>query len=645
MTDNLGVTERQLIEVRQEKLEKIRELGLNPYPAKANRSHMVSAVISDKDKLIESREEVKIAGRLSALRGHGKLVFADVVDESGKIQVIFRIDNLPEENFKLVGLLDIGDFIQVSGPVFVTNAGEFTVEVHDLKLLAKALRPMPEVWFGLKDEETRLRKRYLDFNLNPELRDLFRKKAKFWQATRDFLISKGFLEVETPVLETTAGGADANPFITHHDALDIDVYLRISMGELWQKRLMVAGFDKTFEIGRQFRNEGISREHLQDYSQMEFYWGYANYEDSMALVQEMYRYIAKEAFDTTKFHINGFDVDLAEDWPRIDYTEVIKDKLGIDVLASSDDLLVEKIKELHLDYDSKDHRGRLIDTLWKHIRKDIGGPAFLINHPVEVSPLSKRKEDDPRLVERFQVILAGSENGNGYSELNDPIDQAGRFLEQAKMREEGDTEAQMHDRDFVEALEYGMPPTSGFGFSERLFSFFANRPVREAVMFPLMRPLGSGENKIGRAKETKEVVVVLNKASNLSSWQAANTVAHLSASFAARSGSNLFVQDKVTTKDGTEINLNIQHAIMIKEAESSEAILGLIRRAKESELEVYEFTREMLETTNDKKVDEITRNKSIDEIEFLGVLVFGKKSIVDEITQPFNLMGVNYVGH
>jgi lysyl-tRNA synthetase class 2 len=324
---------------------------------------------------------------------------------------------------------------------------------------------------------------------------LFYKKAKFWQATRNFLIKKGFLEVETPALENTAGGADAQPFVTHHNALDIDVYLRISMGELWQKRLMVAGFEKTFEIGRQFRNEGISREHLQDYSQMEFYWAYANYEDSMKLVEELYKYIAQETFGTQKFKIGEFDVDLSAEWPMIDFVSVIKEKQGIDVLVATDDEIKDKLRSLNVKFAPKDRKGRLMDLLWKQIRKKIAGPAFLINHPVDVSPLAKRKEDNPELVERYQVILAGSEMGNGYSELNDPIDQAERFREQSEMRDEGDTEAQMHDRDFVEALEYGMPPTTGFGFSERLFSFLADKSGREAQLFPLMRPVQAEVDK------------------------------------------------------------------------------------------------------------------------------------------------------
>ena len=292
----------------------------------------------------------------------------------------------------------------------------------------------------------------------------------------------------TPVLETTAGGADANPFVTHHDALEINLYLRISMGELWQKRLMVGGFEKTFEIGRQFRNEGLSREHLQDYTQMEFYWAYANYEDSMKLVEEMYKFVAQKTFGKLQFEINNHKIDLSRPWKKLDYTESIKKETGIDISKASPDQIKTKLKELKISFENKDSKGRLIDLLWKSIRKSIAGPAFLVGHPVEVSPLAKRIEDRLDFVERYQVIIAGSELGNGYSELNDPIDQAERFNRQQKLRDAGDLEAQMYDSDFVRALEYGMPPVTGFGVSERLFSFLADRPIRETVLFPLLKP-------------------------------------------------------------------------------------------------------------------------------------------------------------
>jgi lysyl-tRNA synthetase class 2 len=495
MDEHLGVSEKEIIDARKKKLAKIKEKGINPYPAKSARNYIAKDVHGEVKSLIKSEKKITIAGRLMAMRGHGKLIFADVTDESGKIQVAFKEDALDKKDFELVDLLDLGDFIEVTGPVFVTKMGETTVRAEEIRILTKSLRPLPEKWHGIQDEELRYRKRYLDFVLNPELRELFVKKSKFWNTIRQFMLDKGFLEVETPVLENCAGGADANPFVSHHDTLDIEVYLRISMGELWQKRLMVAGYEKTFELGRQFRNEGISREHLQDYTQMEFYWAYHNFEDSMALVEEMYKKVAKEVFGTYKFHINGHDVDLNKDWPRIDYVTAIKEKYDIDTLEATEAELKKKLKAEKIDFEAHDKKGRLMDLLWKQVRRDISGPAFVINQPVEVSPLAKRREDKPELTERYQVLIAGSEMGNGYSELNDPIDQDERFQEQAKMREAGDIEAQMHDREFVEALEHGMPPVTGFGVSERLFAFLVDKPMREQVMFPLLRPEKSRSKK------------------------------------------------------------------------------------------------------------------------------------------------------
>lgn len=487
MANELGATEKELIKTRTKKLKKIEMLGMQAYPSESKKQYSNARVKEIYTEFIASGQEIFVAGRITALRGHGKLVFADLEDESGKIQTVLKSDLLKKE-FDLIPLLDLGDIVEVSGKIILTKSEEISVEAKHIKLLTKSLRPLPQKHYGFSDEEERFRKRYLDFLINPEIKEIFYQKAKFWNVVRKFMIDKGFLEVETPVLETTTGGADAEPFKTHLNTLDIDVFLRISMGELWQKRLLIGGFEKTFEIGRQFRNEGASREHLQDYTQMEFYWAYANYEDSMKLSQELYQYIAQEVFGTTKFKINGFDIDLAGEWKKIDYAKTVKDKLKIDVSKASDAELKKKIEELKLKTSKFLTRGRMIDTLWKSIRPTIAGPVFLINQPVEVSPLAKKTADNPKLVERYQAIIGGTELSNGYTELNDPTDQRERFLEQMKLREKGDREAQMNDEDFVEALEYGMPPATGFGMSERVFAVLSNRPVRECVMFPLVKP-------------------------------------------------------------------------------------------------------------------------------------------------------------
>src|SRR3989344_6039862 len=480
-----------LDEIRKTKIEKVNKLrkaGIDPYPAVSGRTHSVGDALSKFDELSGSGKEVVLAGRIMAKREMGGAVFFDVND-SAKIQTLIKEDTVGKEKFEQFReFLDIGDFVEITGALFKTKTGEKTLLATRYRLLTKALLPLPEKWHGLQDIEERLRKRYLDFIFNPEVKQIIEKRAVFWNAVREFHVKNGFLEVETPVLETTVGGADANPFKTYHNALDMDVYLRISAGELWQKRLMVAGFNKTFEIGRIFRNEGMSTEHLQDYTQCEAYWAYANYKDMYKFLQDCYRYAAEKTFGTLKFKINNFNIDLGSQWPLIDYSEEVKKQTGINIWEASDKEIKKKLEELKVEYNKAENRARLIDSLWKYCRKNIGGPAILINEPKIVSPLSKTTPENPNTTERFHFIIAGSEVGQGYSELNDPIDRRERFETQEKMREAGDAEAQPMDKDFVEALEYGMPPTAGHGFSERLFSFLMGKPIRETQIFPLMKP-------------------------------------------------------------------------------------------------------------------------------------------------------------
>jgi len=497
-------TIEELRKTRVEKLKRLSDAGILAYPAKTKRDHSVADVLENWKKLsggILGKKSVVIAGRIMAMRGQGGLTFLDVNDGSAspshkasadqsKIQVLLKKEKLGEKGYDFfMDVFDIGDFVEISGTLFTTKRGEKTVEAQDYKMLSKALLPLPEKFHGLQDAEEKLRKRYLDIIFNPEVKEMILKRATFWNATREFLVKNDFLEVETPVLESMPGGADAKPFVTHHNALDMDVYLRISTGELWQKKMMVAGFEKTFEIGRQFRNEGMDAEHLQDYTQMEFYWAYADYEQGMEFVEEMYKYIAKKTFGTLQFKMRGFNVDLSKKWEKIDYVSTISKYTKINVLEASLSEMEKKLQELKIEYDKNGfNKTRAMDNLWKFCRKKIAGPGFLINTPIEVSPLAKRNEKNKDIAQRFQVILAGSENGNGYSELNNPIDQEERFIQQQKLRELGDMEAQMHDKDFVEALEHGMPPTCGFGFSERLFAFFMDKPTRDCQIFPLMKP-------------------------------------------------------------------------------------------------------------------------------------------------------------
>lgn len=477
---------------REQKVERAKELGMNPYPAATERTHTVAEIVGDFDALLQAEATLAITGRVMAFREHGAIAFMDVMDGTGKLQAFCSKDEMGEEAFNnLLDVMSTGDFVEVAGPAYLTKRGTQAILVKGWKVLGKAIQNIPTEHFGIKDEDERYRKRYLDLLLNPDTRDLFVKKALFWDTIRDFLKRHDFLEVETPFFETTTGGAEARPFITHHNDFDIDGYLRISVGELWQKRLMAAGFDKTFEIGKVFRNEGSSPEHLQEFTNVEFYWAYADYRQGMELVRQLYIEIAEKVFGTTEFEARGHKFNLADEWVEIDYVSEIEKQAGINIITATEAEMKARLDDLGVEYEG-DNRERLTDTLWKYCRKNIAGPAFLINHPKLVAPLAKARGDG-NTVEMFQPIIAGSEVGRGYSELNDPIDQRQRFEVQQRLLEAGDDEAMMPDWEFVEMLEYGMPPTCGFGFGERLFSFLAGKPIRETQLFPLMRPKNQGD--------------------------------------------------------------------------------------------------------------------------------------------------------
>ena len=481
-----------LDEIRQARLNKLailKEKGIDPYPAVSNASHTLAQLVAGFAVLESEKTVVTAVGRVMSFRSQGGLIFFDLFDGTGRFQSLLKKDTAEEAFLLFDQTVDIGDFVEVSGNLFVTKRGQQTIEVSSWNMLSKSLSPLPEKWAGLQDVEEKMRKRYLDILFNDDVREMIVKKAKFWQSIRNFLVQEGFLEVETPVIENTTGGADARPFATHHNALDIDVYLRISAGELWQKKLMVAGFPKVFEIGRIFRNEGMSPEHLQDYTQMEFYWAYADYKKGMELVERMYKHVAMETFGTLEFKIGNFDVNLGNKWEIFDYTETILKITGVDISTADLKEVEGALKKFDIKYDTKGwNKIRAIDSLWKYCRKQIGGPGFLVGIPTELSPLAKTDTKNPAIVQQFQPLIGGSELGKGYSELNDPIDQANRFEAQSKLREAGDEEAQMFDHEFVEALEHGMPPTCGFGLSERVFAFLSNKPARETQIFPLMKP-------------------------------------------------------------------------------------------------------------------------------------------------------------
>lgn len=473
---------------RLRKLEELKSKGFDAYPAEVHRTNMAAEIVESFAEF-EGRE-VTVAGRVMAIRKFGKLGFVVVRDASGSLQLFLKEGGVAATDgaqgfigLEDIALLDTGDFVEASGPVIKTKTGEVSVAVKTVRLLAKALRPMPT---ELTDKEERLRRRYVDMNVNTGVRERFIRRSKFWQATRTFLDDHGFYEVNIPVLEHTTGGADANPFKTHMDALNQDFYLRISH-ELPLKRLIGAGFEKVYDLGPRFRNENYSDEHLPEHVAMEWYWAYANWQDGMAFMEEMYKYVLKETFGTLQFHIRGFDVDLEKPWERWDYAEVIRQHYGIDVFNTTIEDVSTRLKENGLEVEKTDSIPRGVDKLWKKIRAGVAGPVWLINTPKFVSPLSKSNPNNPNTVQRFQPVMLGSELGNGFSELNDPQDQLARFVEQQNMRDAGDDEAMMLDIDYVEMLEYGMPPACGWGYSERVFWMFEGVTAREGVPFPQLR--------------------------------------------------------------------------------------------------------------------------------------------------------------
>ncbi|MDE2399763.1 MAG: lysine--tRNA ligase [Patescibacteria group bacterium] len=478
----------EIREARIKKLNLLKDKGVNPYPAESKREIPLKEAVDNFDTLEKNKDTKWIAGRIMSIRGQGAIVFITLNDGTGTFQGLLKKDILGADKLDFFSeVVDIGDFVEIQGTFFNTNRGEKTLETKDWRMLSKSLRPLPEKWHGLVDIEERFRKRYLDILMNPEIKELFEKKSKFWDATRNFLKKENFLEVETPTIEVTTGGAEARPFKTYHNDFDIDVFMRISVGELWQKRLLAAGLPRVFEIGRVYRNEGSSPEHTQEFTGMEFYAGYMDYKEGTEFTEKMIKEVVMETFGTLQFETHGHKVDLSLKWERIPYVDTIKKLINIDVLSATEKEMIKKLEELGVKYEGT-NKERLTDSLWKYCRKQIVGPAWLVDVPKLVSPLSKAKPENPLLTERVQLILAGAEMTNGFSELNDPIDQNERFEIQRKLIEGGDEEAMMPDDEFVEMLEHGMPPAFGFAYGERLFAFLVDKPLREIQMFPLMRP-------------------------------------------------------------------------------------------------------------------------------------------------------------
>ncbi len=479
----------ELMLIRMEKLRDMRKSGVEPYADRYDRSHTSAQIVENFAEL--EGQEASIAGRIMSKRDQGKVTFVHIQDMDGRLQAYIRIDEVGTETFELITTFDIGDIIGVEGAVFRTRRGEISIRAKKVDLLAKSLRPLPEKFHGLTNVEIRYRQRYLDLIMNTEVRETFMIRSKIIRTMREYLEGKGFLEVETPTLMTIPGGAAAKPFITHHNALDIDLYLRIAL-ELPLKRLIVGGFEKVFEIGRNFRNEGISIKHNPEFTMMELYQAYANYEDIMELMEDMVVYIVQKVHNRLEIDYQGEKINFAKPWNRLQMLEAIKLYAGVDfesILTDEDAGKVAKEKGLVIKKD--DNRGKIINAFFEEfVEPKLIQPTFIIGHPVEVSPLAKRNALRPEYTDRFEVFIYGREMGNAFSELNDPIDQRERFEKQVIERENGDEEAHMMDEDFVQALEYGLPPTGGLGVGiDRLVMILTDSAsIRDVILFPTMRP-------------------------------------------------------------------------------------------------------------------------------------------------------------
>jgi len=475
----------EIIQERKKKIEGLRSLGINPYPEKTKRDHSIKEVLENFDELAKDNKEICVAGRIMSIRGHGALMFSHMMDETGKIQFLLKKDDLGEEKMDLFkNYFDMGDFIEVSGTVFMTNTNEKTVLVKDFNILCKALRPIPTEWFGLEDEEEKLRKRYLDLILNKEVKETFDLRIDLMRYIREFFYNLDFKEVETPILQPVYGGALAQPFMTHLNALDMDVYLRIAP-ELYLKRLLIGGYEKIFEIAKCFRNEGIDREHNPEFTNLELYWVWSHRDGLMSMLEDMVKFLIGKLGDKSALKLENISFP----FERITFSEFIKNKSGLDFDNGSLADFQEYLKKNHIEFEKGESKAKLGDLIVKQFRNELIKPTFITDDPLELSPLAKQDLNDLEHTLRFHLYMDGKEICNGFSELNDAMEQRKRFEEQEKMHESGDKDAHPLDTDFVDALEYGMPPTGGLGIGiERLIAVLLGKgSLKEILFFPFLK--------------------------------------------------------------------------------------------------------------------------------------------------------------
>jgi lysyl-tRNA synthetase class 2 len=649
-----------LKELRNERLRKLRALrqaGIDPYPARSTRSHNAADVATDFRKL--KGKAVSVAGRLVNTRKFGKIAFFVLRDASGQVQLFLKESAFTAANpanselsFDQLGLLDPSDFIEARGKVIKTATGEISVEVRKLRILTKTIRPLPTPQEGFSDKEQRLRRRYIDTNVNREVYERFVRRAAFWQAHRDFLNGRGFVEINLPILEHVTGGADANPFVTHMDALDQDFYLRISH-ELYIKRLIGGGYERVYDIGPRFRNENYSDEHLPEHVAMEFNCAYADYREGIEMAEALMKHAARTAFGSLKFKVGDFSVDLSKKWPKVAYADIMRRKMDVDVF-DPDLRQLKAILKKHKAYVTEEMNAlRALDGVWKLVRAQEAGPFWLIDEPIEISPLAKANVTDRRVSERIHPVIAGTEAGNGYSELNDPVDQLQRMLEQQRLRDAGDKEAQMLDIDFIEMLEYGMPPNFGWGHSERYFWMLEGVTAREGVPFPQLRheidevtkaiypevysrKAVSDDGKTLRLQDfTHRIVAVVDK--DLKPWQVTNAVAHMSAIIGNRlDAQKLTTGEAFVTADAVALPRNSQYPIIVMRAAGRE-LHKLHAQVADKELLHHVFVREMLDTTDDQAIADSLAGKKVTQAVFYGVAFFAHNDLAGSLTKSFQL--------
>ena len=639
--------EQEIRNLRIAKIDRLKEVGMKAYvdPGSIKQDLTLKDVNEQFTDLEKSAEAKTIVGRIMVKRNVGKLAFSKIFDGTDEFQVVLRVDELGKEKMKIFEkLFDAGDFAEFSGTFFTTEKGQSSLLVDDFRMLTKALLPLPEKWHGLEDIEEKYRKRYLDVLTNKDAYKRFITRAKIIAEIRRILDAEGFLEIETPTLQGQASGAMAETFNTYHKDYSLDVVLRISL-EAEHKMIMAGGYPAVYEIGKNFRNEGSDSTHMQEFTMIEWYKAYKGLEYNMDLTEKMLYNIAEKIVGKTKFKIEDFsgkivEIDFGKKWERVEFNDLIKEYANIDFEKATREEIEAKAIELgeKSDEAKKMSSWNLMDSIWKKsARRKIVNPTWVIRYPGNLKPLAIQNENGT--AEAAQPVVAGFELSNHYAELVNPITQRELLEAQARAKSDGDSEAMEMNNAFIEAMEYGMPPMTGTGIGiDRLVGIFTEQGnLRDTILFPLMKPRAMGESSERKTKDTKIAVALINKDSNMEAWQEMNTVSHLSASFASREGRTLLAQDDIVTKDGKKIKLNIQHAIMIKEAKDNSSLMSAINEAREAGLEVVEFTRDMLEITDDTKVIKNAKEKNSNDFEYLGVLVFGKMSEVNKLTKKFDL--------